>query len=187
MELWLEAQVRDSLASRARGSALGVFVAVMLGAGLLAGDASLVHAHASLERADPEPGSQLAQPPSALTLYFTQRIVASESFVQLRDSAGVDISVSVTKEEKLMRVAVPTLAPGIYAVRWLTLSADDDDYLQETYNFTVLNPDGSEPDSAASVGEGDDDSSIPAILPQVIAALLILAFVGKFVLARRSR
>jgi hypothetical protein len=76
-----------------------------------------------------------------------------------------------------MRATLQPFGAGVYTVKYQSLSADDDDYHDGTYEFTVLNPDGSEPGGAsdrAKTPPGDDDGgSITTIVAVVVAALAI--------------
>src|SRR4029453_13357964 len=99
------------------------------------------------------------QAPSALTLFFAQGLVPASSWILLRDANDQDIPVQVefdATDRKVMRAKLDTIRPGVYTVKWQTLSADDDDYAQGSYKLTVLNPDGSRPagDASATSGSG---------------------------------
>jgi methionine-rich copper-binding protein CopC len=107
-----------------------------------------VFAHANLERSEPPDGGQLARTPAQLTLQFTQNLVPAQSWVAIRDADGGDTQLAVTIDpgnRKVMRAKTPVLRPGVYTIRWQSLSADDDDFAQGSYKLTVLNPDGSKP------------------------------------------
>jgi methionine-rich copper-binding protein CopC len=169
------------------GAAMAVLGAVF---GVSSGSAA---AHADLLRAEPAAGSELRQSPTQLTLYFSQGLKPNGSFIQVVDEGGNLVPAQVTFDDgdsKMMRASVPTLAPGVYKVRWQTLSANDDDYHDGAYSLTVLNPDGSRPASAAPARSGDDGSSASIVLIAVsIAVVLIVGGLALYIrgLGRQPR
>jgi methionine-rich copper-binding protein CopC len=119
-----------------------------------------VFAHAELRESEPPDGGTLAATPAQLTLKFSQNLVPSQSWVAIRDAQGGDVQLAVTvdpNDRKVMRATTPQLMPGVYTIRWQSLSADDDDFAQGSYKLTVLNPDGSKP-------AGEDDSTGTVLL-----------------------
>ena len=83
-------------------------------------------------------------------------------------------------DPKVMRATLEPLQPGVYTVKYQSLSADDDDYHDGAYQFTVLNPDGSELGSGVSssvgpdaAGEADDGSSSATLLAGVATVVLV--------------
>jgi methionine-rich copper-binding protein CopC len=128
-----------------------------------------VFAHAELSKSEPPNGGTLATTPAQLTLYFSQNLVANQSWVAIRDAAGGDIQLAVTvdaSDRKVMRAMTPVLQPGVYTIRWQSLSADDDDFAQGSYKLTVLNPDGSRPP-----GNEDNTGIVLAVLGVAIVVM----------------
>jgi len=125
-----------------------------------------VFAHAELTSSEPPNGGTLATTPAELTLHFSQNLVTAQSWVAIRDSQGGDTQLKVSfdpNDKKLMRATTPQLAPGVYTIRWQSLSADDDDFQQGSYKLTVLNPDGSKP-----AGNEDNTGTVLAVLAFVV-------------------
>jgi copper resistance protein C len=94
--------------------------------GLLIGTAA-VQAHAHLERASPQPDSMVQAAPNEVTLWFTQSLEPSFSSAEVRDSSGarVDRGAHVDEaDQRLLRVSVISLLPGIYNVHWRVVSID---------------------------------------------------------------
>jgi copper resistance protein C len=157
-----------------------LLVAVLFSSTLSTGGVS---AHANLDTSDPAKDARLAQAPSAMTLRFTQGLKPAGSFVQVVAADGVNRVSSFTfdpADAKVMRATLQPLQPGVYTVKYQSLSADDDDYHEGTYRFTVLNPDGTEPGAAPSPGQAlagreDDGTSITTILAIGGAAILVSA------------
>lgn len=141
-----------------------------------------VFAHAELRESEPPDGGTLATTPAQLSLRFSQNLVPSQSWVAVRDTQGGDVQLAVTvdpNDRRVMRAMTPPLVPGVYTIRWQSLSADDDDFAQGSYKLTVLNPDGSRPAVA--------DDSTGAVLAIIGGGLLAaLAAFGVWFFVRRD-
>jgi methionine-rich copper-binding protein CopC len=157
--------------------------------------AAVAHAHAELISSEPAAAARLAQAPAALKLSFSQSIVPSGSFVHVETSAGTRLAVQAQFDEtgrRTMSVPLPSLGPDLYRVRWQTLSADDDDYADGTYDFVVLNQDGSLPAAAAGTNgspgaptsSGGGGSSLGIV---VAAGVAIVMVAGALVFVLRGR
>jgi hypothetical protein len=84
-----------------------------------------------------------------------------------------------------MRFVLSNAKPDVYTVRWQTLSADDDDYADDSYSFMVLNPDGSRPDGAGVVGDAvSSDGSGDSIPIAAIAGASGIVLVALFIVLR---
>lgn len=137
-------------------------------------------AHADLIKAEPPINTSVRQAPTQLNLYFSQGVKPNGSFVVVEDGKEVALDTQVTydvADNKIVHVAVPAMAPGVYNVRWQTLSADDDDYHIGDYKLTVLNPDGSEPAGAAPAADKDDSGGSDTII-LVVVSVVVVAMVG---------
>src|SRR5918994_2458223 len=122
-----------------------MILAVTLVAGL---PVTGVIAHAELKSSEPPGGGTLATTPAELTLNFSQNLVTAQSWVAILDAQGGDTQLKVSfdpNDRKVMKATTPQLPPGIYTIRWQSLSADDDDFATGSYKLIVLNPDGSRP------------------------------------------
>jgi methionine-rich copper-binding protein CopC len=149
-------------------------------------------AHALLDYAEPPAGSELREAPSELVLHFAQALKPESSWILLSDAAGDDVPVSVTfdpLDRKLMRAALPaSLGPGVYRVRWQTLSADDDDYAQGSYLLTVLNTDGSSPAGTNTTsGAKSNSGGRGRVVVILVVAGGVLILTGSLLLYRRRR
>jgi hypothetical protein len=101
--------------------------------------------------------------------------------VAIRDSQGGDMQLAVTidaGDKKVMHATTPQLKPGVYTIRWQSLSADDDDFAQGSYKLTVLNADGSKP-------SGGDDSTGTTLL--IIGGVIAIAVAGAGIWLLRFR
>ena len=88
----------------------------------------LAAAHAFLDHAIPGVGSTVHESPAQLKLWFSGRLEAAFSTVQVVDRAGErvdkgDPQVDGT-DPTLLRVSLPQLAPGTYRVTWRAVSVD---------------------------------------------------------------
>ena len=150
-----------------------------------------VSAHANLDTSDPAKDAKLAQAPATMTLRFTQGLKPEGSFVQVAGADGVNRVSAFTfdaADARVMRATLQPLQPGVYTVKYQSLSADDDDYHDGTYQFTVLNPDGTdpaEPRPGQSAGDGDDGESSMTTILAVVA--VIVGVGGALVFALRYK
>jgi hypothetical protein len=126
-----------------------------------------------------------------MTLRFTQGLKPEGSFVQVAGTDGVNRVSAFTfdpSDTKVMRATLQPLQPGVYTVKYQSLSADDDDYHDGTYQFTVLNPDGTdpaEPSPGQSAEDGDDGNSSVTTILAVLAAVAVVG--GALVFALRYK
>jgi methionine-rich copper-binding protein CopC len=158
---------------------------------ILAGGAE---AHANLAASEPAKDARVLQPPSDLTLRFTQALKPEGSWVQLKGRDGLNVVREITfdgEAGKVMQAALPQIAPDQYTVTWQSLSADDDDYADGSFRFILLNPDGSSPAGLSQgVNEPDqpsgDGGTSMATLLAVAAGIGLVAAAGVFVVRYRK-
>jgi methionine-rich copper-binding protein CopC len=90
--------------------------------------ASTADAHALLDHARPRVGSTVAEAPTELLLWFTQKLEPAFSTVEVRDANGARVDdgrVQVdSSNASLLHVPLKPLASGGYEVRWRVLSVD---------------------------------------------------------------
>ena len=87
-----------------------------------------VWAHAFLDKATPAVGSTLRDPPTQVSLRFSERLEPAFSKLQVLDARGRrvdkdDASVS-SDDASVLSVSVRALPPGRYTVKWRVLSVD---------------------------------------------------------------
>jgi copper transport protein len=107
-----------------------------------------VEAHALLVRADPPVNSQLREPPTVLTLYFSEPLEQRFSTVRVVDQNGERVEERVefdATDDALMRVTLRPLTPGYVTVLWENVSTVDGHRISGSYPLTILNEDGSLP------------------------------------------
>ena len=85
-------------------------------------------AHGLLERAEPRPGATVRTAPAAVRVWFSERVELAYSSVRVFDPAGRQVDGGAAALDaagpRVLRVALPPLAPGRYVVRWRVLSVD---------------------------------------------------------------
>ena len=81
-------------------------------------------AHAFLDHADPRVGNTVKSSPSAVTLWFTQKLEPAFSSAQVTNASGAVVSTGASVSGSVMRVGVRSLPPGTYRVHWKVLSVD---------------------------------------------------------------
>ncbi len=84
----------------------------------------LALAHAHLERSTPADGSTLSAVPPALEMRFSEPARLTALWIQRGQEPRQALKSLPTATEKILRVALPTLAPGVYSVTWRVVSAD---------------------------------------------------------------
>lgn len=107
-------------------------------------------AHALLVRSDPPANARLLKPPAQVSAWFSEPIQPGVSALRVLDGSGRQVSeqpVTVDPTDPTrMSVALPgALPPGFYLVVWETLSRVDGHFRLGSFEFIVLNPDGSLP------------------------------------------
>jgi copper transport protein len=114
----------------------------------LGGGTTPLEAHALLVRADPPANAQLRDPPTMLTLYFSEPLEHKFSDVRVMDQKGNNLTDHVEfddTDKALMRVFLKPVVPGYLSVGWSTVSAVDGHRVEGSYPLTILQPDGSQP------------------------------------------
>jgi len=116
--------------------------------------ATAVFAHAEPVRVRPGDGAVLTSPPIQVEIEMSQDLARREGANTLAvfDATGREVTtvaaVIDNGNRRRITVALPsTLAPGLYTVRWRSLSADDGDAAEGTTTFTY------DPNGRASPGK----------------------------------
>ena len=121
---------------------------------LLAG--SPASAHAALRGSVPAAGALLDDPPREVVLTFSERPDPSLSTVQILDEHGRAVTQANPKAVQgaplRLRVGLPPLEEGVYAVSWKALSAVDGHLTTGAFAFGV---------GVASLGEGAQAAAPP--------------------------
>jgi methionine-rich copper-binding protein CopC len=173
--------------------------------------------HAELATASPADKSTVTGSPPEIVFTFTEPVVPAKSSLKLVDSSGAIVADGSTvdpADAKKMHLVIPTQPPGKYTVRWTTASALDGDIAHGITTFTIA---ATSPSPSVAPSEGASPSAVPseaaspsapaaspsaspspsggtgtptstsdAVIP-VIAALIVLAALGFWLLRSRSR
>jgi hypothetical protein len=95
---------------------------------LLLCSAPFAGAHAFLDHAEPKVGSKVQTSPTEVKVWFTQKLVAAFSNLQVFDADGKEVDKKDKKVDKadqeLFTVSLPPLKPGKYKVVWRAASVD---------------------------------------------------------------
>ena len=86
-----------------------------------------VEAHAFLDHAEPAVGSRVTTAPSAIKLWFSEKLEPALSKVQVFTGDGKLVEKQTQKpgaDTALAIVSVPPLKPGKYKVVWKAVSVD---------------------------------------------------------------
>lgn len=107
-------------------------------------------AHALLVRSDPPANARLLTPPARVSTWFSEPVQPGVSALRVLDGSGRQVSGEPVTfdpaEPTRMSVALAgELPPGFYLVVWETLSRVDGHFRLGSFEFIVLNPDGSLP------------------------------------------
>jgi methionine-rich copper-binding protein CopC/putative copper export protein len=96
---------------------------------------SAAWAHAVLVSSDPEPGAELRQVPSVVTLAFDEPLVSSLSRATVTAPSGSTYTSSVSG--RTMHVRVRGEEHGVYRVDWKTVSEVDGHTIEGAFRFGV--------------------------------------------------
>ncbi|MDO8612265.1 MAG: CopD family protein [Dehalococcoidia bacterium] len=110
----------------------------------------VAHAHALLLRSDPPQGARLLDAPAQVAAWFSEPLEPGASRLRVLGAAGSqvdsgEVQVDPADETKMWVGLDGSVGPGFYVVTWETLSRVDGHLRFGSFEFTVLNPDGSEP------------------------------------------
>jgi methionine-rich copper-binding protein CopC len=84
-------------------------------------------AHAHLDHASPKVGSTISPSPQEVVLWFTEKLEAAFSTIEVRNEQGVAMQAGkadVTGDRTQLRVSLKALPPGTYKVFWQVMSVD---------------------------------------------------------------
>ena len=170
-------------------------------------------AHSELKTALPADGSTVIGSPPEIVLTFTAALNPSKSSITLNGpDGGAEIAMAGVdaKDNTKMGLSPPPLAPGAYEIRWTSTSTDGD-ILRGVVHFTVVAPSpspslspspsptatasaspSSEPSATSApspspTGSGTTTSSSSDVLLPILAAIVVLAVLGGWLLRSRSR
>jgi copper resistance protein C len=181
---------------------------------------SVALAHAELVKASPKDGATVQGTPTEIVGTYSEAMDPDGSSLRLLDAAGTEIAkggVDPENDERMSISDLPDLAPGTYAVRSTTKSAEDGDIDRKEWSFTVeaaptpspsptatptptpatsATPTPSSTPSAPVVtpaptptpsADGAGTSDGSDVLLPIIAAAVIVVVIAGFLFSRRER
>ena len=144
-------------------------------------------AHASLVSSDPADGTTLTASPESISATFAEAFDTGRSSMELLGPDGAtratNAAAASATAESMTISGYGTLAPGVYSVRWTTITPDDNGIERGTFRFTIAtttaSPSPTAGSGASSGGAGD------IALPLVALGVLLAGGLAWFL--RRSR
>jgi LPXTG-motif cell wall-anchored protein len=145
----------------------------------------IVLAHASLVNSDPAAGATITTP-YTLVATFAEETDPARSTLIVENSSGAQVAAGTVNadDQTKMTAQLPTLADGVYTVRWTTVTPDDNGVERGTFTFNVGS--GSAAPAPTPPAVGATGSSNDVLIAVGLAAILILAVVA-FVFVRGRR
>jgi methionine-rich copper-binding protein CopC len=158
----------------------------------------LAVAHSQLVSSIPAAGETLTTSPTAITADFSEAVDPGRSTLELRGPDGAQIALGGVPDggarTQMVIAGVPALKPGVYEVRWTTVTADDNGVERGTFTFAVAAAAASAapipsvattsspvasppPEPAAATGAGD------VLIPILVLGVVLL--VGAALFLRR--
>lgn len=115
------------------------FAAAIL-SGLLFAMPLVASAHTHMERSEPADKAMLETAPAAIHLWFSEKVSAEWSKIEVTDAAGKRVDKQqVTADDtnlKHVQSALEPLTAGIYQVKWNVISGDGH-RVKGNFTFTV--------------------------------------------------
>ena len=100
-------------------------------------------AHALLDKSEPARRAVLTRPPAHVRLWFNERLEAAFCALSVLDARGKAVTAEAAHvspdNPKLLELALPLLAPGVYTVQYKVVSVDAHT-VKASYTFTVKGP-----------------------------------------------
>jgi methionine-rich copper-binding protein CopC len=194
----------------ARGRSVTLLAAVLAAIAAVAPGAVL--GHAELDTITPADGSTLGVAPAEIVATFTEALDPSKSSIVVVDASGATIASGgevPADDTKQMTLALSSLAPGAYEVRWTSASAEDGDLDRGVTSFTyapaptpsptptlapsatpaptiAATPSPSVAPSPSSSGQPASSSSTDVLIP-ILVAVVLVGGLGYWLLRGRSR
>lgn len=136
------------------GAALALLAALCLPALVIAPPAS---AHARYKQSDPAPNAVLASAPAAVKVWFTEAVRMPGSTLKVVDSSGGQVDLGNTARDAadrtLLSVGLRPLANGLYTVQWRSISDEDGDDAEGSFQFSVGPAANAQPAASGHTGQ----------------------------------
>lgn len=143
-----------------------------------------VAAHAVMVKSDPESEEVREQSPEQVVAWFSEELDAGPSTMQVFDTqgrqvddgdGGVDLN---DPDHASMVVSLSELLPnGVYTVRWVAVSAEDDDLTEGEFTFAVGSGVVAEEPASTPAEAGLNPGLLVAVGVAVVGLLLLVGVV----------
>ena len=91
-----------------------------------------------LKKSEPKVGEELTKSPPAVTIWLSEKIDASKSWIKVADAKGQQVnSESSALDKTSMSTKLPPLAKGTYKVTWHMTALDCGHVTEKSFKFTV--------------------------------------------------
>lgn len=122
-----------------RAAASHLLAALLFTAAVVLLCAPRAFGHAAFLGSDPAPGVRLGNPPSQLSLSFTEPLNRKLATAELERIGGGRVGgrTRATSARRLVVYPIGKLAQGAYRVRWHSVSTEDGHALEGTFSFGV--------------------------------------------------
>ncbi|MEX0991329.1 MAG: copper resistance protein CopC [Actinomycetota bacterium] len=136
-------------------------------------------AHAAVVSSSPEAGAILGSPPGVVRISFSEPLNVKLSRAEVIDPSGRSVSGAATGPGEI-GVPLATSLPGIYEVRWSSVSTIDGHTLHGSFRFGV----GVDPGEAESSLGGLGPGEVAVATFRIIEYLGLLTSIGMLLLGR---
>src|SRR5438128_9286549 len=144
----------------------------------------VANAHAVVASSQPEAGQRLGTAPGVVVLEFTEPINQKLSRATVSDPTGRAFTGGVSGGLEI-RVPLSTNAPGVYTVRWVSVSTLDGHAVRGSFQFGVgVSPTGGAVETAQTSPGGGD---LGLAILRWVEYLGLLVAVGTLLLRRLVR
>lgn len=145
--------------------------------GLAASLSDAAQAHAEYIASDPPANGILAQPPTLITVTFSEAVQPGTPSIRVTNSSGQQMrsgpaEVS-TSDPRAITATLDRIGPGVYTVTWGVVSAVDGHFSAGSFSFALQNPDGSLPGPLPG-----ETGAAPASISPLEVAFRFLTFIG---------
>ncbi|HYU18624.1 MAG TPA: copper resistance protein CopC [Chloroflexota bacterium] len=124
-----------------------LFGGPVLAVSLAVAGAVEVQAHSEYDRSEPAAGATVAAAPASVQVWFTETLRSRGSTLEVVNERGdrVDngdarVDTSDPDRKRMVVTLRSDLSPGVYTVRWQTVSADDGDEAEGRFAFGIAVP-----------------------------------------------
>ncbi len=132
-----------------------------------------VSAHAELDTVTPADNATVQGSPTEVVMTFTQNLDPAKSSIRVVDAGGTVVvqggTVPSGSPRELDLALASPLGPGVYTIRWISFSSEDDERDSGTTTFTVVAAPSPTPVPSATSAPAESATPAPSIAPASVA------------------